>query len=83
MTPETQKFYDNYFEMFGSPGWKQYIEQLVTDLTGGALVTAVKTASNDLDLGVLKGRVELAEMAIGLESTVRFGYEQELEDDQA
>ena len=28
MTPEEEKYYNNYFDLFGSEGWQQVMEEL-------------------------------------------------------
>lgn len=81
MTPERIKFYDDYFALTASDGWKQFVAQLVEDLTGAALVSTVKTATTERELGIIQGRMELAELAISLEASIKMGHAQELEDE--
>jgi len=44
--PDTQKYFDNYTELFGSEGWKQFIDEL-TDSLDSDRKTAISRCDTD------------------------------------
>ncbi len=84
MDNETEKYYENYIEMFNTKGWKNFTEQLVEQQTGLRDGWASLDSSNDFF--DVKGRLTVIDTILALEPSVRAGLEavlaQEAEEDQ-
>ena len=73
--PEVQKYFEEYIEMFGTPGWKRFI----TDLEG-SLKTDQKTAAKRCDTTEKwfeeRGAQAKTERMVQFETMIRNNYDQ-------
>lgn len=77
MTPEDQKHYENYFELFASDGWKQIVEMAETE-------KEQYTISNLEGLDQLRyaqGMISVLDNIINFEDIIRRNYDKIIEDE--
>lgn len=70
---EIQQYYDKYFTMFSSGGWKQLIQELTANALNINSVEATKDAE---DLSFRKGQLNVLGFLVNLESTTEANYEE-------
>lgn len=71
MSPEDQKLYDDYFDLFACPGWKQIVEDWKTDIIDLDNLSGIE----DLEtLYSRRGKVEVLKSLVNLQSTVEYMY---------
>jgi hypothetical protein len=72
MTKEEEKYYDNYFELFGSAGWAQLLSELEDreDTYDIAYITDEKTLYH------ARGELSIIRMLLNFEQFIEQGYEQ-------
>ena len=72
MEPELEKYYNTYFDLFRSEGWKQLIEEL----NQNALVINSVEATKDVDdMYFRKGQLNVLAHVINLETAVNNTFE--------
>lgn len=81
MTPEDQKYYDDYAELFAAPGWRQLLEDLADGVSGIALVNAVKACKTERDLGEVQGELKKVEALFSFQAQVEAFYAAAQEDE--
>ena len=75
MSPEIEKYYENYFDLFITDGWKQLIEE-ITQILDGHDIDSIK---DEKELALLQGeRVSLKRLA-SFETNIRNSYDYILE----
>ena len=73
MDQETQKYYDSYFSLFLTDGWKQ----LVQDFGNNALqINSIEAAKDANDMFFRKGQLNILAYLLNLESVITNNYEQ-------
>jgi hypothetical protein len=73
MNTELETYFDNYFELFNSEGFKQLLQELSTNATQLADVQTVKDVE---DLFYRKGQVAAFATVINLQATIEAAREQ-------
>lgn len=73
MDQETQKYYDNYFSLFMTDGWKQLVEDFSSNVANINSVEATKDAE---DLQFRKGQLNILAYLLNLESILNTNYEE-------
>ena len=73
MDQETQQYYDNYFTLFSTDGWKQLIEELKQN---ALVINSVEAAKNANDLYMRKGQINVLAYILNLESTTNANYDE-------
>ena len=73
MTPELETYFDNYFELFNSEGFKQLVQELSTNAQQLADIQTVKDLE---DLHFRKGQVAAFATVINLQATIEVAREQ-------
>ena len=73
MNTELETYFDNYFELFNSEGFKQLLQELSTNATQLADVQTVKDVE---DLFFRKGQVAAFATVINLQATIEAAREQ-------
>jgi hypothetical protein len=77
---ETEQYYNKYFDLFRTDGWKQLIEEL----TQNALVINSVEATKDVnDLYLRKGQLNVLAYILNFETTTNNNYEELTADDQS
>jgi hypothetical protein len=72
MTPEEQKHYNNYFDLFSSEGWKQLLEELKAREQSYDL----SHVNNVETLWQFKGELGVIRMLLNFESFIESAYEE-------
>jgi len=70
---EIQKYYDNYFTLFSTDGWKQLIEELKQN---ALVINSVEATKDTNDLYVRKGQLNVLAYILNLESTTNTNYDE-------
>lgn len=70
---ETQQYYDNYFTLFSTDGWKQLTEELQQN---ALVINSVEATKDENDLYVRKGQINVLAYILNLESTTNTNYEE-------
>ena len=76
---ETQQYYDNYFNLFQTDGWKQLTEELQQN---ALVINSVESTKDANDLYMRKGQINILAYILNLESTTNNNYD-ELENNNA
>ena len=71
MTREEQKYYDNYFELFGSGGWVQ----LLDELKDREATYDLAYINDERSLYLAKGELGIIRMLLNFEQFIEQGYE--------
>jgi 3-methyladenine DNA glycosylase AlkC len=75
---ETEVYYNNYFDLFNTSGYKQLIEDLKSNNT---VLNNVDTIKDDKDLYFRKGQLNVLASLINFEVTIDNAYKEATEDD--
>ena len=82
MTQELETYFNNYFAMFRSEGWKQ----LISELNGNAgQINSVELTTDNDNLNFRKGQLAILATILNLETQITSGFEhaqEEQEDSQ-
>ena len=78
MDQETQQYYDNYFSLFLTDGWKQLIE----DFNNNAMqINSVEATKDSDDLHFRKGQLNVLAHLLNMETIVNTNYEEASKED--
>lgn len=67
MDKDTQQYFDRYFDMFASEGWKQFIE----DMEGNRdLMSDLMTVKDANDLFYRKGQVDVLNRIVNFQDSI-------------
>ena len=77
MSPEEQKYYENYFDLFLTEGWKQFVEE-AQDLLDSYIIEDIK---DDIDLAYVKGQRNSLLNIVRFETGIKNAFEMETSDD--
>ena len=73
MDQETQQYYDAYFSLFITDGWKQ----LMQEFTNNALsINSIEAAKDANDMNFRKGQLNIIAHLLNLETIVNTNYEE-------
>jgi len=73
MDQETQQYYDNYFNLFLTDGWKQ----LVQDFNNNVLqINSIEATKDVNDMFFRKGQLNILAHLINMETIVTTNYEE-------
>lgn len=70
MTTEEEKYYNNYFDLFGTDGWKQLVAELQERLAS----YDIGYLKDEKDLYKVQGELSILRMLITLEDLIEQGY---------
>lgn len=73
MDQETQEYYDNYFNLFMSDGWKQLMQDFNNNAVQINSVEAVKDAN---DVYFRKGQLNVLAHLLNMENIVSTNYDE-------
>ena len=71
MTPEEELYYNNYFDLFGSEGWQQVMEELKSREDA----YEIGHLKDEKDLYKVQGELSIIRMLLSLEQFIEQGYE--------
>ena len=83
MNKELEKYYNNFFEMFRTEGWKRLLEELTNNIEH---TDNLETVKDEQDLFFRKGQLAVFKSFTNLELVIRTAqeqaeFEEESEDD--
>jgi hypothetical protein len=70
---ETEQYYNKYFDLFRTDGWKQLIEELTQN---AVVINSVEATKDENDLYVRKGQLNVLAYLINFESTTNNNYDE-------
>jgi len=71
LSPEENKYYDNYFDLFASDGWKQFIEEIQEILDK----YRIEDIKNETHLAFVKGERDALFRLRRFEGGIRRAYD--------
>ena len=80
MTPELEKYYNTYFDLFRSKGWKQLIEELTQN---AVVINSVEATKDVDDMYFRKGQLNILGSLINLETMINNAFDEQTADDQS
>jgi len=75
LSPEDQKYYDNYFDVFATTGWKQFIEEINSILDNHR----IEDIKNETNLAFVKGERDALRRILRFETGMKMAYDSILE----
>lgn len=78
MTPELEKYYETYFDLFTTDGWKQFIE----DVKESAGTFDVRNVSDEAALKYAQGQLTIMDKILNWDNMVNAAFEQLQEEDK-
>jgi len=79
MDRELEKYYNNYFDLFNTDGWKQLVKELMDNAQA---INSVEATKDSNDLYLRKGQLNALAFIINLEDSVNNSYKELTEDVQ-
>lgn len=79
MTKEDEKYYEQYFDLFLHPGWKQ----LVTDLNDSLNSYRIEDIKDESSLNLVKGERAILHRLVNFEQSIKETYDMILESENA
>ena len=70
---ETEQYYNTYFDLFRTPGWKQLIEELTQN---ALVINSVEATKDANDLYLRKGQLNVLAYLINFETTTNNNYDE-------
>ena len=78
LNQETEQYYNKYFDLFRTDGWKQLIEELQQN---AFVINSVEATKDENDLYVRKGQLNVLAYLINFETATNNNYEELTSDD--
>lgn len=72
MTPELEKYYNNFFDLFGTEGWSQLIEELKQRESA----YDVSHVRDEKHLYIAQGELSIIRILLGFQDFIEQGYEE-------
>lgn len=76
MTPELEKYYEDYFDLFITDGWKQFI----SDISANLEAFDIRTVEKFGDLRFSQGQIKVIDQIMNWETLIRNTYEEIVDD---
>ena len=76
MTPEVEKYYETYFDLFTTDGWKQFVQ----DISDNRQQFDIRTIEEFGDLRFSQGQLKVIDHVINWESLIRNAYDEIVDD---
>jgi hypothetical protein len=73
MKPELERYFNVYFDLFNTEGWKQLTEEFGSN---GNVINSVEATKDTNDMYFRKGQLNVIAHLINLESSVEQAYEE-------
>lgn len=78
MTPEVQEYYESFFTLFATKGWKQFLEELEKAKES----LTIEQAETIEGLYHFKGQLFVVNNALGFEDMMRNAYDEIVESEK-
>lgn len=76
MNQELQQYYNNFFDLFSTEGWKQLLEELNTEYDS----LSIESISDQRELDYVKGKIDVISRVVNFQFIIEKLYEQAEED---
>jgi|TARA_R110000764_G_scaffold81278_1_gene161008 hypothetical protein len=76
LTKEEEEYYDAYFDMFHTTGWKQFIDE-INDIINGFRIEDIK---DEKHLSLVQGQLQMLTRTANFEDGLRNTYDDLTED---
>ena len=73
MTPELETYFNNYFDLFNTSGWKQLMEELNNNALGVNNLQAIKDSE---DMYFRKGQLNVLASILNLQNTIEASHKE-------
>jgi hypothetical protein len=70
---ETEQYYNTYFDLFRTAGWKQLIEELTQN---ALVINSVEATKDANDLYLRKGQLNVLAYLVNFETTTNNNYDE-------
>jgi hypothetical protein len=77
---ELERYYNTYFDLFRSEGWKQFIGELGQNALG---INSLEQTKDEADMYFRKGQLNVLNSVINLENMIESTYVEQTTDDQS
>lgn len=74
MTQDEERYFESYFDLFSTQGWKQFIEDM--DGIQETLNDILSIKDSD-DYLVRKGQAQIVNRILGFEDAIKFAYKEQ------
>jgi hypothetical protein len=78
LTKEEEEYYNNYFDMFNSKGWKQLVEEFKVNLVN---INSVQSTKDVDDMYFRKGQLNVLNSVVNLDDSIGAAYKDATEND--
>lgn len=78
LEPEVQKYYNTYFDLFMTDGWKQFM----TDIQSAIDTHSILALQDAKDLHLKQGQLQVFYRLLNWEDSIKNAYESVLEESQ-
>lgn len=78
MDKELEEYFNNFFELFRSEGWRQLINDLKEN---EEVINNIESAKDEQDLYFRKGQLNVIGTILNLQTSINNSYEEQLSDD--
>ena len=78
LTKEEEEYYNNYFDMFNSKGWKQLVEEFKVNLVN---INSVQSTKDVDDMYFRKGQLNVLNSIVNLDDSIGAAYKDATEND--
>jgi hypothetical protein len=79
MDKDTEEYYNKYFDLFRTEGWKQLIEELNQN---AMLINSVENTKDQEDLYIRKGQLKVLAYLLNFESSLEASFEELEKEDE-
>ena len=77
MDQDTQEYYDNYFSLFSTAGWKQLMEEFSSNAFN---INSVEATKDPDDMFFRKGQLNVLAHLINMETIISTNYDEASEE---
>ena len=78
MTPDLQKYYEDYADLFLTDGWKQFQE----DIEAAALTINIMSMQDAKDLHLSQGKLDVFQRLLNWQNSIENAYDELLLDEK-
>lgn len=78
MTPELQKYYEDYADLFLTDGWKQFQE----DIQAAALTINIMSLKDAKDLHISQGKLDVFQRLLNWQNSIDNAYDELLNEEK-
>lgn len=79
MSPDDAKMFDEYFELFSTPGWKRLMGDLQENIDA---TDTLRVADNEKELWYGKGKLDVLEDLVNLPTMMENVYDDRVEEEK-